>query len=67
MVKFLDNRIHIILEPSFSTPEDLDKLIQSLLWYMSHIPQDCLLEDENYYMCELLSSMLPDHNDIKFR
>ncbi|MDE6754504.1 MAG: hypothetical protein K2J82_07820 [Muribaculaceae bacterium] len=61
MVKIIDNQIHIIIDSSLSSKEDLVNFIDAMFWYISHIDQDCFCEEDNFYMCELLRSMV--HSD----
>ena len=64
MVKLIDNRIHIILDESYKSSEDLDSFIHAALWYIMQIKPDSFFVEEHYYMCELLRSMLPDQSQI---
>ena len=67
MVKLIDNRIHIILDDSYSSAEDLDSFIKALLWYITSIDQDKFCESDNFYVCELLRCMLPGQHQIDLR
>ena len=64
MVKLIDNRIHIILDSSYSTTEDLENFIKALLWYITAIDKDEFCESHNFYVCELLRCMIPGQHQI---